>query len=254
MRRTTWLMALGSACLIAVMVAGLMAFPQTKEPAREAPRKDAAEKDTAKRKDPPVNKVKVGRNVFVEIEDKKAVRVLVEAYVCLRQGSLEHLLTRRLRKEHEAILAADIDARDLHTALLLAGAEPGKTIALQPNGVPPSGSAVKISLAYITKKGKGVQVPAQQWVRHIKTKKDLQTDWVFAGSRFIVDEADPAKVFYLANDGDVICTANFGAALLDVPILSSAESPNDYEAHTERIPPLQTPVLVILEPVRKKKK
>ena len=195
----------------------------------------------------------MGRNVFVEIENRKVVRVLVQANVCLRQGMLEHLLTRRRCKEHESILAADIDARDLHKALLLAGLREGKPIVFKPKELPPSGAAVKITLAY-KKDGKDVKVPARQWIRHAKTKKDLHTDWVFVGSRFMGAEDNPAKVHYLANDGDVICVANFEAALLDVPILSTASGVNDYEAHTERIPPVDTPVLVILEPVREKKK
>ncbi len=239
MRRTTWLKALLPACLVAVAVADRTASPQEKDPGK---------------KGPPVKKVAVGRNVFVEIEDKKVVRVVVQAHVCLRQGPLEHLLTRRLRKEHEAILAADIDARDLHTGLMLAGADPGKPIAFRPKETSPSGTAVKISLVYNDKRGKEVKVPAQQWVRHSKTKKDLQPDWVFVGSGCVVGAADPAKVYYRANDGDVICVANFEAALLDVPILSSAQGDVDYEAHTERIPPLDTAVLMILEPVRTRKK
>jgi hypothetical protein len=189
----------------------------------------------------------------VEIEDKKVVRVVVEAYVCLRQGTLEHLLTRRHGKDHEAILAADIHARDLSTALLLAGAEPGRTVAYQPKGVPPSGTDIKITLAYKTREGKDVRVAAQQWVRHHKTKKELPCDWVFAGSGFVVDKDDPARVFYLADDGDIICVANMPGAVLDVPILSCSRD-NEYEAHTERIPPVETPVRVSLEPVRAKKK
>jgi hypothetical protein len=209
------------------------------------------------KKEPPVKRVAAGRNIFVEVEGKKVVRVVVRASVCLRQGPLEHLLTRRHHKEHEAILAADIDARDLHAALLLAGAEAGTPVAVQPRQVPPSGTAVKITLAYTNKEGKGVRVPARQWVRHIKTKKDLQHDWVFIGSDFRVADNDPAEIHYLANQGDVICVANFEAALLDLPVFchsDSAISELEYEAHTERIPPEGTPVLVILEPAPAKKK
>jgi hypothetical protein len=200
-----------------------------------------------------IKTVEAGRNIFVEVEDRKVVRALVQAKVCLREGSLEHLLTRRRCKEHEAILAADIDARDLHRALLLLGLREGKPIIFEPREIPPSGPAVRIILTY-KKNGKEVKVPAQQWVRHAKTKKNLHTDWVFVGSRFMGAEDNPAKVYYLANDGDVICVANFEAAVLDLPILSPASGINDYEAHTERIPPVETPVLVIVEPVRAKKK
>lgn len=234
MGRALWWLA--PACFIAAGVCSTT-FSQDKEQAKKDARKQ----------------VMVGRNVFVEIENKKVVRVLVQAKVCLRQGSLEHLLTRRRCKEHEAILAADIDARDLHTALLLTGLKAGKPVVFDPKEVPPSGPAVKITLAY-KKDGMEVKMPAQQWIRHAQTKKDLKADWVFVGSQFMGEKDNPARVHYLANDGDVICVANFEAALLDVAILSTASGVNDYEAHSEHIPALDTPVLVILEPMEVKKK
>jgi hypothetical protein len=168
----------------------------------------------------------------------------------LRSGFLEHLLTRRNTKEHKAILAADIDGRDLPAALLLVGAEPGRPFLSRPKEIAPSGSSIRISLAYNGENGKSVRVPARQWIRHIKAKCDSPCDWVFAGSSFLVNNHDPGEVYYLANDGDIICVANFETALLDVPIHSSASGVGDYEAHTERIPPLGTAVQVILEPVR----
>jgi hypothetical protein len=237
MARLVLPMVLVAGGLVALAVGGRSALPQEKVPRTKVRH---------------VKKVAVGRNVFVEVEERKAVRVLVQAYVCLREGMLEHLLTRRFGKEHEAILAADIDARHLHTGLLLTGAEPGRPIILKQPQVPPSGTPIKITLVYKTREGMEVRVPAQKWIRHAKKKQDLQTNWVFVGSGFEVDESDPGKVHYLANGGDVICVANFEAALLDLPILSPAEGENDYEAHTEHIPRVDTPVLVILEPVRAK--
>src|SRR4029077_14227113 len=103
---------------------------------------------------------------------------------------------------------------------------------------------------------KNVRVPAQDWIRNVKTKKILDSDWVFAGSVLFEDPTEPKKKpFYAANDGDVICISNFDSAMLDLPINSSKD--NDdlmFEAYTERIPALETPVLVILEPVLKGKK
>lgn len=195
-------------------------------------------------------KVDVGKNVQLEVKGEKR-RVLVNAYVCLRKGQLEQFLTRKRTKEHEAILAADVDARDIHTALILAGAEPGKPVQFLPKYKPASGSPIKITLEYQLN-GKKVQLPAQQWVRSMKTKKDLNSDWVFAGSQLIPDPLDKTKKpFYAANDGDVICLSNFDTAMLDLPIESTKD--NDdlfFEAHTERIPPLETQVTVILEPAR----
>src|SRR5260370_6495125 len=70
--------------------------------------------------------VKVGNNVVLEIGATK--RVIVQSEVCLTKGPLEGLLTRTKKKEHEYILAADVDARHIHTALELAGAQAGSPV------------------------------------------------------------------------------------------------------------------------------
>jgi hypothetical protein len=66
---------------------------------------------------------------------------------------------------------------------------------------------------------------------------------------------DPGKKVYLANDGDVICVSNFETALLDLPIKSPKDNADlVYVAHTARIPPLETKVVVVLEPLPAPKK
>jgi hypothetical protein len=202
-----------------------------------------------------LKKIPAGKNIVLEIEGDKR-RVRVEAEICLREGMLEQLMTRKRTKEHEAILAADIDARELHTALTLAGAEAGKTVQFRPKLVAPSGTTVKIFLEYKDKDNKLVRVPAQQWIRNVKTKKDFHTDWVFAGSILVPDPFNKkGKPFYGANDGDVITVVNFEGACLDVPFLATKDNADlDFEAHTDRIPALKTAVSVVLEPVVEKKK
>ena len=203
----------------------------------------------------PAKKLPIGRkNVFLEIDGTKK-RVLVMSKVCLRMGQLEQLLTRAGQKEHEAPLTADLDAKDIHTALLLAGAEPGSPVKFVPKLTPPTGTVIKVTLEY-QEKGKAVRRPAQDWIRDIKTKKQLDHDWVFAGSRLFFDPTDPkAPPIYLANDGDIICVANFDTALLDLPIDSSKDNGQlAFEAQTDRIPELGTPVTIILEPVLAVKK
>jgi hypothetical protein len=200
-------------------------------------------------------KVKVGKNIELEILPDKTKRVIVQTEVCLREGPLEQLLTRKRLKEHEAILAADIDARELHLALTLTGAEAGKVVQFRPKLMPPTGTLIKITLEYKDKGGKTVRVSAKEWIRNMKSKKDFPTDWVFAGSTLVPDPLNKAKQpFYGANDGDVITVVNFEGACLDVPFLSTKDNADlDFEAHTDRIPALQTPVTVILEPVLAKK-
>jgi hypothetical protein len=229
-----------------VLLAAALVGCDSDQPSAKKPGQAAKPQAAAK-------KVEMGKNVFFETQGNER-RVLVNAYVCLRQGQLEQLLTRKRTKEHEAILAADVDARNIHFALTAAKAEAGKPVQFRPKFQAPTGTTIKVSLEYKDKDGKLVRVPAQQWVRHVKTKKDLPYDWVFAGSHLFNDPLDKTRPpFYAANDGDVICVANFETAMLDLPVDSSKDNDDlAYEAHTERIPPLETPVLLILEPVLKK--
>ncbi len=221
---------MNSTCLLAIVLA--LAAPKISKPAPK--------------------KVTVGPNVVLEIGQGR--RVIVTASVCLRKGPLEGLLTRKKKKEHEYILAADIDARHLHTALTLAGAKAGSPVRFEPRYTPASGTAIKVSLRY-DRGGKSVTVPASAWIRHFKTKKGLDQDWVFAGSQFVPGaEKKDAPPVYIANHGDVICLCNMVSAVLDLPVASPKKfEDRAWEAHTDKIPPDGTRVEVILEPVVKKK-
>jgi len=239
--------------------AGLTEPQETTPPGQSArERSDARSKETnaGSSKSGEAKKVEMGKNVWLEVQGDKR-RVIVQAEVCLREGMLEHLMCRKRTKEHEAILAADVDARDIHKALILAKATPGTTVKIQDDGtiIPPTGTKIKITLRY-KDKDKQVKVPGREWVRDLKTKKSLEYDWVFAGSYLIDNPLEKDKPpLYAANSGDVICVSNFGEAMLDLPINRSKNNAElEFEAFTDRIPPIGTPVTVILEPVLEAKK
>jgi hypothetical protein len=193
------------------------------------------------------------RRVFI-VRPGADKQVSVTAMVVLRHGYLEHLLTTQSAgKNHESVLAADIDALHLHVALLAIGAKPGKPMEYrEENGrrifVPPQGEPIVVQCAYRNAVGDLIVVPAQRWVRDVDKKQTLQHDWVFVGSRFLDIENTGKPTFFGANLGRVICVANFPVALLDLPVLSSDKEQEGllFEANTEAIPPLQTPVSVWL--------
>jgi hypothetical protein len=230
----------GAALVLAGMVSLGTALSKS-----DGPKAPPADADSVRK---PLNKKET---VFFEKQGDTR-RVVVVAAVCLRQGRLEGLLTRKGTKEHEYILAADVDARDIHAGLVAAGASPGAPVQFNPRYVPAHGTAVKISLRY-EKDGKTVTVPAREWVRNAGTKKDLDMDWVFAGSVFQPDPDDKDKQLYLANQGDLVCVCNIDTAMLDLPV-RSPKRPDDrvFDAHTDRIPPLETRVEVVFEPVPEK--
>jgi hypothetical protein len=221
-----------------------------------------ATKPSEKPAEKPVEGKKTALNkqstLFMEIQPGDKRRILIESTVCLREGALELLMCRRETKEHESILHAEIDAREIHMALLAAKAKPGSVVKYTEDGkiFPPTGTKIKITLRYERKPGEFATVDAKEWVRNLKTKKALEYDWVFAGSQFWQDPEDAKKPpYYLANGGDVITVSNFPDAMLDLPINSPKDNSDlAFEAWTERIPPVGTKVTMILEPVLEEKK
>jgi hypothetical protein len=199
-------------------------------------------------------KVEIGKNVHFETTVDGRRRITIPAEVCFREGPLEMFLCRKGTKEHESVLSADIDARDLHKALLAAGAESGSPVVFEPTYRPACGTAIRVTVSF-TRDGKEVSADARTWVRDFKTKKALDKDWVFAGSAFRENPDDPKKPkLYLANGGDVVCVSNFTTAMLDLPVNSSAENEElMFEAFTDNIPPLGTKVTVTFEPLPTKK-
>ena len=196
-----------------------------------------------------------GKTIFFEKKEDGTRLVHVLAEVCLREGFLEVLLCRNHTKEHESILRTDADAREIHFALVTAGAKPGSPVKFVPKYTAATGSQIKVSMTY-REKGKVKTATAGEWIKDKKTGKDMAHNWVFAGSKFFQDPERPeVPPYYTANNGEFISMANFPDSMLDLPV----ESPKDvvnliFEIHTERIPPLRTPVIVTLQPVIEKKK
>jgi hypothetical protein len=216
---------------------------RTPAPADPPPRKDKAD----------VVRKELSPNITLEVEGTRR-RVFVNAAICQQKCQLELLMTCKELKAHEAVLNADIDARMLKTAFLVAGAREGKPVQFDPYR-PASGQTMKITVEYFDKDSKLVSLDAKQWVRDAATKKPLAHDWVFTGSRLIPNPLDAKKTIFLANDGDVVCVSNFESALLDLPIKSSKDNAElQWETNTEKIPAIGTKVTVIFEAVPEKKK
>src|SRR5271170_4657460 len=184
----------------------------------------------------------LGRSLWF---DPKAKKVVLRARVVLREGYLEHFMCSKGTKEHEAILATDAVPHKIHAGLLLTGAEPGHTVRFVPKFEPPTGEVIEIDLRW-QQDGQARSSDARQWVMDEKAKAPLAIDWVFAGSDLYEDPATKKQV-YAADEGDLFTVANFGNAILDLPIASSAEDANRvFVTNTDKIPPLGTEVFVTL--------
>ena len=138
----------GKSLLLAVAVAGCDGEPANTLSA-SAPATPGPTPAPKAEKKAEVKKVVLTPNIVLEIEGKKR-RVLVGASICLQKGPLEQLLTRKNTKEHEAVLSADIDARDLHKALLLTGARVGAPVKFDPKYKAASDQQLETSPANLT--------------------------------------------------------------------------------------------------------
>jgi hypothetical protein len=197
---------------------------------------------TALQPDPAWNEL--GHNLWF---DRKAKKLILRAKVVLREGYLEHFMCSKGTKEHEAILATDAVPHLIHAGLILTGAEPGHPVRFVPKFEPPSGTVIAIDVEW-RQDGKVKKGDARQWIKDEKANAPLAIDWVFGGSEFFVDPNSKKQV-YAADEGDLITVANFGSAILDLPIASSAsDADRVYVTNTDKIPPLGTEVFVTLGP------
>lgn len=184
----------------------------------------------------------IGRSLWF---DPRGKQLVIKTRVVLREGPLEHLLCLKGTKEHEAILATDAQPRQIHAGLLLTGAEAGHPVRFVPKFEPPAGTPIAIELVWKAD-GKTSRADARRWVKDEKAKKPLSEGWVFAGSELFQDEVTK-RVIYAADEGDLITVANFGSAILDLPLVSPAsDADRVFTADTPRIPPLGTEVLMFL--------
>lgn len=184
----------------------------------------------------------------VWVDPKQGV-VLIDGQVSLRRGMLEMFACTRNTKEHESVVSANTEAFLVHTALLTLGAEPGTPVQFVPEYQPPTGTEIDVRVLWHDADGKEHTARAQEWVREVRSGNELAHPFVFAGSRFWTDP-ETGRQYYQAEGGDFICVSNFSTAMLDIPVPSSQSNEAlEYEAFTERIPPLGTPVRLILKPV-----
>jgi hypothetical protein len=207
--------------------------PEAKRPASKSP-------------DPPGTKrLSPEYDVWIDPKNK---RVIVDGEVCLRQGQLEMFACLKGTKEHESIISVDSKAYIIHAGLLAIGAKQGTPVEFQPEYKPATGTTIDVTCIWTDEAGKVRHQKAHDWIQNVETKKPMELDWVFAGSRIYKDE-ETKQEFYQAEGGELICVSNFPSAMLDLPVESSqANNALLFQAFTEKIPPRGTKVRLVLTP------
>jgi hypothetical protein len=183
--------------------------------------------------------------------DPLGKQVVLQGVTCFSKEAsvpLEFFATYSNRG-YEAVVAVNVTPRIVHAGLLILGAKPGHPARFQPEFVPPTGTEVAIEVRWKDDKGKVQSCPAQHWIRNVKTRKELDVNWVFAGS---ISETDQAGniTSYQADSGELICVLSLPTAMLDLPIRGyGAIEARSFEAFAEHLPPEGTPVTLLLKPI-----
>lgn len=184
--------------------------------------------------------------VWVDTEGHSVVMI---GRVCQREVPLELFACLKNFKEHESVVSINTRAYIVHAGLLALGAEPGHPVQFYPEYRAAEGPEIDITVVWKDEKGQIQRMPAQQWVRETRSKEAMKYPWIFTGSE-IVKDPDSGEQYYAADTtGELICVSNFPSAVLDLPIRSTdSNEALLFEAFTENIPPIGTPVTVILTP------
>ena len=97
------------------------------------------------RKDPPgLHRLSPDHDVWI---DPKRKLVVVEGYVCLRQGALEMFACPQGTKEHESVVALNCKAWQVHAALIAVGGKPVHPVRFDPKYEPAKGTEIQIDVA-----------------------------------------------------------------------------------------------------------
>ncbi len=174
----------------------------------------------------------------------RAVRVAT--HVVLRRGPLEFLACFS-GKEHESIVRFEAAAEHVYVALGLIGLEPGHPPVWDPgttNCRPPTGDLIDITLEW-EGDGKPRVAGAYDWLREVEyARTPPARPWVFAGSVRLEDETLAA-----GHSGVGVALVDFPDSLIALSCRHSSRNAELWvEANADVVPPIGTPVQLVLRP------
>lgn len=179
--------------------------------------------------------------------DHKNKQVIVGGKICLDAGPLEMLICPRGTKEHETIVSVNAESWQVHAALIAVGATPGVPSRWVPEYTPAWGPKIDVQMMWRDEKTKQIEtVDGKQWILNSRTQKPMTTELVFGGS-YSEPRMEGDRPRYVADDGELICLANFSTSTIDLRILDK-DADIFFEANTPLIPPINTQIYTIIKP------
>lgn len=185
--------------------------------------------------------------------------VEIEAHSCLKNGWLEQIACSPNTREYEALLVVETAPQQIHASLLMAGFQPGSPGSWAWEGdvvsfTPPTGDALDVLVRYAGPSGETIEEPVRNWIAdHLGQASFPAEPWIFAGSRFAPNppRMGPGEHYVADMTGSIIGLVTFGDEVIGFSRVlsgdSAVQSP-EWEVATDRVPPLGTPVTLILRP------
>lgn len=175
-------------------------------------------------------------------------RVDLPGWIALSEGWLEVAVCRQGTREHESIVATMVRPSVVHSAMLLAGFEPGSPAVYRTDAPPEPahGAPVTISLEI----DGAAAIPLIAAIEDERGNPSLE--WVFAGSGFRPNpESMGPGEFYMADyAGTIVGLTAFGDEVVAAVELRSPEigiDPAVWRVRPGVLPPEGTPVRIVLE-------
>jgi hypothetical protein len=196
---------------------------------------------------PPLKEISPGVFELGKVRlDKTAKTVSFPAVVNMRgEDIVEYWLVNNGGKIHESVLKTEAEPYHIHLAMLLIGAKgrPNITPAQRVKDKTTAGDTIKLSFAYQDDKGQ-VKRSAEETI-HDKSAKATMTkgDWTYNGS-WIFNGA-----FVAQRELSIVANIHDHDALINNP-RPRRENDENWLAETKNLPPIGTPVTVIIELVK----
>lgn len=202
-------------------------------------------------------------DITVVIHPAGDSHVEVKAFTCLDEGFLEQVACSPHSRVHESLVAVAAKPSQIHAALLMAGFEPGRPGQWSYENdrietMPPSGDKIDVRVRHVDRSGREVEHAVRRWIRAFqapnakgKPREFPEMPWVFGGSQFAPNppRMGPGEHYVADMSGSIIGLVTFGDEVIGLSkVLSDQEElqPQEWEVNTELVPPLETPVTLVL--------
>ena len=179
--------------------------------------------------------------------DQKATSISFPGKLNMKRGLLEYLLVNQKGSTHESLLVTDVEANDIHVAMLLLGAKGGAITAVAPPAqldarflrtVPNlTGDTVFITVKW---KEKDVEktVAIEDWLIKGPTKENIEHGpWIYNGSMLYEGH------FLAQIDGNLVALVTSPTALINNPRKGNDDD-QMWNVNGDSTPGIGTPVEV----------